>query len=201
MFIVVTRKVPATLSIPIGIPSGEDPVEISALTIGGRFILLPAAPDDLDRERGIVTLALDADETSAFPAGLNRIRIDVLGSIGQRIIVPIEVLPPGKKWSADALARRAVAEAFFHHGIPAVYRSLDDAAIAQDVRIIIRRDVEVLGELGQIADRRTEIDVMRAQLEALKKGDRLELSQELFVVDRIVSDDGVVIVAAVRLLD
>ena len=64
---------------------------------------------------------------------------------------------------------------------------------------IVDRDVEQVGEYGQVMERRTEISFQKSEYSAKpKRNDEITVDAEAFLVDGLISDDGAILKVAVR---
>lgn len=67
------------------------------------------------------------------------------------------------------------------------------------ITAIIDRDVEQVGEYGQVMEPRTEISFQKSEYaDKPKRNDEITADTETFVVDGLISDDGAIVKVAVR---
>lgn len=90
---------------------------------------------------------------------------------------------------------KAAADLFDRLGKPAEYRRAGRDPVP--CRYIPHRDVEALGEYGQVVDRRTVVRLLKSEVSRVTRGDRIVAEDEEFRVGGLDGDNGYVLMVAV----
>lgn len=74
------------------------------------------------------------------------------------------------------------------------YTTIDGCAEPFLVRAIVERDLAIIGEWGELRERRTEILLQKSELShPPRRGDSLTVGTETWTIERVLRDDGLVV--------
>ena len=95
---------------------------------------------------------------------------------------------------------RATVSVFNRLGHAATYTPVSGAPVT--CRAIVNRDVAMVGEYGQVTEKRTQIELMKQDVATPKRGDTIVIAEGVYAgtytVESKDSDDGYVVRVIVR---